>query len=217
MVFRFSPLINLQFFMSQKLVSTFDLMRHGEPVGGRRYRGQTDHPLSEKGWVQMRRAVGDHCPWEAVISSPLLRCSDFSRELAARHGLPLELDPRLVELGFGAWEGCTPDELTADSPDILVKFRSDPLQHAPTRAEPLVEFHRRVSAAWNAMLESNRGRHVLVVAHAGVIRMLVALVLEIPLQHLFRLQVANAGITRVRVEQYGELRLPQLMFHGGNL
>ena len=203
--------------MSQKLVSTFDLMRHGEPVGGRRYRGQTDDPLCEKGWAQMRRAVGDHCPWEAVISSPLSRCSDFARELAGRHRLPLELDSRLVELGFGAWEGRTSDELTDENPDIVVKFRSDPLAYAPAGAEPLPEFHRRIFAAWNAMLESYRGRHVLVVAHAGVIRMILALVLEIPLQHLFRLQVANAGITRVRVEQYGELRLPQLMFHGGNL
>jgi hypothetical protein len=31
------------------------------------------------------------------------------------------------------------------------------------------------------------------------------------------LQVANAGITRLRVEQHGDRRLPQLLFHGGNL
>jgi alpha-ribazole phosphatase len=29
--------------------TTLDLMRHGEPVGGRRYSGQIDDPLSEKG------------------------------------------------------------------------------------------------------------------------------------------------------------------------
>jgi len=30
--------------------TTIDLLRHGEPVGGKRYRGQIDDPLSEKGW-----------------------------------------------------------------------------------------------------------------------------------------------------------------------
>jgi alpha-ribazole phosphatase len=203
--------------MSQKQITTFDLIRHGEPVGGRKYRGQTDDPLSETGWAQMRRATGEHCPWQVVISSPLLRCSDFSRELTARHGLPLVLDPRLVELGFGSWEGRTSDELIAENPDILLRFRTDPISNAPPGAEPLVEFRERILSAWNAMIESYRGGHVLVVAHAGVIRMLVALVLEIPLQHLFRLQVANAGITRLRVEQHGDRRLPQLLFHGGNL
>ncbi|MFO7446727.1 MAG: hypothetical protein R6W90_10190, partial [Ignavibacteriaceae bacterium] len=36
---------------------------------GRRYRGQTDDPLSEKGWQQMREAVGEHRPWDVIVSS----------------------------------------------------------------------------------------------------------------------------------------------------
>ena len=35
--------------------TTIDLIRHGEPVGGSKYRGQTDDPLSEKGWAQIAR------------------------------------------------------------------------------------------------------------------------------------------------------------------
>lgn len=203
--------------MPRKLITTFDLMRHGEPVGGRKYRGQMDDPLSDKGWTQMREAVGDHCPWQSVVSSPLLRCAEFARELAARHKLPLVIDHRLMELGFGAWEGRSPDELTAENPDILMKFRRDPIAHAPPGAEPLAAFQRRVLAAWDAMLESHGGKHVLVVAHAGVIRMMVAHVLNAPLKHLFRLRVSNACISRIRVEKDGEQILPQLLFHGGHL
>jgi len=203
--------------MSRQPITTLDLMRHGEPVGGRRYRGQTDDPLSEKGWAQMRNAVGDHCPWQAVISSSLSRCADFSRELAKRHRLPLEIDARLIELGFGAWEGRTPDELIATDPEILIRFRHDPVAHAPQGAEPLTAFRDRIIAAWGSLLEHHGGKHVLVVAHAGVIRMVVAHVLNVPLQHLFRLQVLNAGITRVRVEKHGGQLFPQLLFHGGAL
>ena len=203
--------------MSQKPITTLDLMRHGEPVGGRRYRGQTDDPLSEKGWAQMRNAVGNHCPWQTVISSSLSRCADFARELATRHQLPLELDARLIELGFGVWEGCTPDELTAADPETLNRFRRDPVAHAPPGAEPLTVFRDRIISAWDSLLEKHGGKHVLVVAHAGVIRMVVAHVLNIPLQHLFRLQVPNAGITRIRVEKHVGQLFPQLLFHGGNL
>jgi len=203
--------------MSRQPITTLDLMRHGEPVGGRRYRGQTDDPLSEKGWAQMRNAVGDHCPWQAVISSSLSRCADFARELAKRHQLPLDIDARLIELGFGAWEGRTPDELTAADPEILNRFRHDPVTHAPAGAETLTAFRDRVISAWDSLLEHHAGKHVLVVAHAGVIRMTVAHVLNVPLQHLFRLQVPNAGITRIRVEKHGGQLFPQLLFHGGNL
>src|SRR3989344_8486175 len=108
--------------MSREPSTILDLMRHGEPVGGRKYRGQLDDPLNEKGWAQMRRAVGDHCPWQAIISSPLSRCADFSRELAGRHGLPLEIDARLAELGFGDWEGRTAEELNAQEPGGLDRF-----------------------------------------------------------------------------------------------
>jgi alpha-ribazole phosphatase/probable phosphoglycerate mutase len=203
--------------MPWKPITTFDLMRHGEPVGGRKYRGQTDDSLSEKDWAQMRDAVGNHCPWQAVISSSLLRCADFSRELAERHQLPLAIDARLIELGFGAWEGHTPDELTAADPETLNRFRSDPVAHAPPGAEPLTAFRDRIISAWDSLLEHHGGKHVLVVAHAGVIRMIVAHVLNVPLQHLFRLQVQNAGITRIRVEKHGAQLFPQLLFHGGNL
>jgi alpha-ribazole phosphatase/probable phosphoglycerate mutase len=203
--------------MPHNLIATLDLMRHGEPVGGRKYRGQLDDPLSEKGWMQMRRAVGEHCPWQAIVSSPLLRCADFARELAARHGLLLAMDDRLVELGFGAWEGRTADELTAEDPDALVRFRRDPVAHAPPGAEPLASFRGRILEAWNALREQHHGKHVLVIAHAGVIRMMVAHVLDIPLQHIFRLQVPSAGLTRLRLESNGDDLFPQLLFHAGSL
>lgn len=192
-------------------------MRHGEPVGGRKYRGQMDDPLSEKGWEQMRRVVGENCPWQMIVSSPLLRCAEFARELAERHGLPLELDVRLVELGFGEWEGCTAQELTAKDPDTLERFRHDPLSYAPSGAEPLAAFRDRILEAWQSLTERHGGKHILVIVHAGVIRMLVAHVLEMPLQHLFRLQVPNAAITRLRIERLGNATFPQLLFHAGNI
>ena len=203
--------------MPQKLITTLDLMRHGEPVGGSKYRGQTDDPLSEKGWKQMRQAVGENCPWQVIVTSPLSRCADFASELAKRHRLPLEADARLVELGFGAWEGRTAEELTAKDPEILVRFRNDPLAHAPPGAEPLMEFRKRILEAWDLLHTRHSGKHLLIVAHAGVIRMMVAHVLETPLQHLFRIQVPNAGISRIRVEKIGDRLFPQLLFHNGSL
>lgn len=194
-----------------------DMIRHGEPVGGKKYRGQLDDPLSELGWAQMRAAVGEHRPWDAVVSSPLSRCAAFAQELAARHDLPLQIDARLMEIGFGDWEGHTAEELRARDPDALLRFWQDPLHNRPPGAEGLAQFCDRVVAAWNDMLERYAGRHVLVVGHAGVIRMIVRHMLDIPLDRMYRLHVPNAGLTRIRIEGRGEDALPLLVFHAGSL
>ena len=86
-------------------------MRHGEPVGGKKYRGQSDDPLSAEGWEQMRAAVGEHHPWQHIATSPLARCAAFSHELAEKWQIPVSEDKRLMELGFGEWEGKTPQQL----------------------------------------------------------------------------------------------------------
>jgi alpha-ribazole phosphatase/probable phosphoglycerate mutase len=197
--------------------TTVDLLRHGEPVGGRKYRGQTDDPLSEKGWQQMRAAVGDHCPWTAIVTSSLSRCAAFACELATRHGRPLEIEPRLVELGFGAWEGRTAEELNRDIPGQVTRFLSDPLGNRPPDAETLVDFRARVLAAWSDLLARHAGRHVLVVGHAGIIRLIVGEILGTPLDRLFRLHVPSAGLSRIVIERRDGFTLPRLVFHAGSL
>lgn len=194
-----------------------DLIRHGEPVGGRRYRGQSDDPLSDKGWQQMWEAVADHHPWDGVLASPLRRCREFAEALCQRHGLPLALDDRLMEIGFGQWEGRTASQICASDPDRLRRFWTDPLNNRPPGAEQLMAFAARVVAAWDDCLDARHGQHVLVVAHAGVIRMIMRHVLDMPLERLFRIQVGNAAITRIQVEFSDGGVFPRLLFHGGCL
>ncbi len=197
--------------------TVIDLIRHGEPVGGSKYRGHIDDPLSDKGWRQMREAVAEHSPWQAVVSSPLSRCCDFAEEVAQRYGLPVSIDDRLMEIGFGEWEGKTKDQISATDPDALRRFYDDPITHRPPGAETLDEFEARVTAAWNHVVDRHRGHHVLLVGHAGVIRMVMCHVLGMPVAHMFRINVVNAGITRIRIDGQGADALASLMFHGGRV
>jgi alpha-ribazole phosphatase len=191
-------------------VSTLDLMRHGEPVGGRRYRGQIDDPLSEKGWAQMHAAVGDAVPWTHIVTSPLLRCSAFAEALTGRHGLPLVQDGRLKEVGFGEWEGKSAAEIEQAAPGSLARFKADPVNARPAGAEPLADFYARVAAALDDLLTQYAGQHVLLVGHAGVMRMALAWALQIPLERAYRIEVATASLTRLRFET----GRASLVFHG---
>ncbi len=203
--------------MSQPvLISTqIDLLRHGEPVGGRRYRGQTDDPLSEIGWRQMRAAVDDYSAWRAIVTSPLKRCAEFARELGTRIEVPVYPEERLMEIGFGAWEGRTPAEIEGSDPGILARFQRDPVRFRPTGAETLDGFRARVAAAWEELIARHAGKQILVIGHAGIIRMVISLVLEAPVEHMFRIAVDHAALTRIRVLGEGRAALPQILFHGG--
>ncbi len=189
--------------------TVIDFMRHGEPEGGRRFRGHSiDDVLSEKGWVQMRQAVEGGCPWTQIVSSPLVRCHAFADELNQQHRVPVRIDDRLKEVGFGSWEGLTHDEIQARDFSHYQAFYNDPVSNRPPGAEPLDVFFARVSGALKTMVTDFAGQHVLVVAHAGIIRAIMAHVLDIPAMAVYRIQVVNAGLSRIR---YGSDRF-QLVF-----
>lgn len=192
-------------------MTIIDLIRHGEPEGGRRYRGTTDDPLSAVGWRQMEAAVGSDCPWQHIVTSPLRRCRDFARALGERHGIPVTADGRLQEQGFGVWEGRAPDELRSEDPDQLIRFYSDPMAHAPEGAEPLEDFRRRIATCWDELFDRYRGRRLLVVGHAGTLRAVVSHVLAAPLENMFRVAVPYAGRLQIR----GDGERPPALFLAG--
>ena len=184
--------------------TTIDLIRHGEPVGGRAYRGNgIDDPLSEKGWSQMRKAIGDVCHWDHIVTSPLKRCSEFADELAAKHKLQVQIEPRFKEIGFGEWEGKTKDDLQKTNLEAFEAFYRNPVSSRPKGAEHLMEFIARVTKAFDEIMQMYLGKRVLVVAHAGVIRAIITHITSKPPENMFHIKVANAGIAQVHHDHNG--------------
>jgi alpha-ribazole phosphatase len=182
-----------------------DLLRHGEPEGGRRYRGcGVDDPLSEAGWAQMRAAVnGAAPPWDRIITSPLRRCCEFAEVYGQERGLPVTVDPALREVGFGAWEGHSPDEIRSRDNGAYLAFYRDPAGARPDGAEPLEDFARRVRDAIEGLTERHMHEHLLVVAHSGVIRAAVTHAMKVPPASLYRLRMPYAALTRLRMDERG--------------
>lgn len=193
-----------------------DLLRHGEPEGGQMFRGAVDDPLSPRGWEQMRMAVGDYREWDAVISSPLIRCAAFARELAEHLDRPLEIVDGFSEISFGVWEGRSVAEVHATDPLAIAQFWRDPVAYPIPGGEPVEVFDQRIRRAWDELMRRYHRRHVLLVAHGGTIRMILRQLLEMPVRRIWRIEVPFAAITRIRQHCDPEAD-PHLAFHNGRL
>lgn len=182
-------------------MSLIDLLRHGEPLGGRMFRGHgVDHALSETGWQQMWAALADARPWTQVVSSPLQRCRAFAESLHQQYALPFVVDERLREIGFGQWEGCTPELLAREQPQAYAAYRADPAQQRPPGAESAAAFYARVAEALDAIVQQYAQEHVLVIAHAGVLRAALVYAGEGDLSGQFRVPVAYAARLRLHID-----------------
>ena len=195
------------------MTTRIDVIRHGEPVGGRRYRGYgVDDELTETGWTQMRDAVPQDPPWQHIVSSPLKRCLDFSQELANDLRIQCSVDDRVKEIGFGVWEGKTPEDILAEDPEALNHFYADPVNNRPQGAEPLHTFSQRVWDAYQDIVTQHEGKHVLIIAHAGVARAVTANILKMSLDDVYsRLRIEYGGIISSTVD---EGQPPKLVIQG---
>ncbi|TGN39317.1 histidine phosphatase family protein [Marinobacter confluentis] len=193
----------------------FDLIRHGEPEGGPMFRGSKDDPLSDTGWQQMRNAIADHEHWDLVLTSPLQRCQAFARELATAKGISLEVEPGFRELHFGDWEGRTAANILEHTPEAISRFWSDPVACPPPGGEALADFSQRIQESWLDWRQRAEGKRVLLVCHGGVIGMLLAQVMSIPLERSFSaIRVPYACRSRLRVDNTEHGIMSCLESHG---
>ena len=191
------------------MTTYIDVIRHGEPVGGQRYRGYSiDDPLTEKGWTQMRAAVPEQPQWQHIVSSPLSRCLAFSQELAKTLNIEYSIEDRVKEIGFGDWEGKTPKDILAEDSEALNHFYKDPVNNRPQGAEPLDTFSQRVWQAYQGIADDHKDKHILIVAHAGVARAITANILKMSLDDVYsRLRVEYGAVISTSVDDDSRPRL----------
>ena len=171
------------------------LLRHGEVLGGPRFRGSTDDPLTGKGWFQLWCAVkNSNVRWDLVVSSPLKRCIEFARRFGLKHSIPVYRENRLQEIHFGEWEGRNASEILRENEELLTRYWSNPVNNTPPNAESLLMFNQRVISAWNDTLSSIENKNTLVVTHGGVIRVLLCHLQNYPIEQLLNLEVGYASL-----------------------
>jgi alpha-ribazole phosphatase len=104
-------------------------------------------------------------------------------------------DDRLAELDFGDWEGRRWDEIDRTDFD---RWADDYVSQPAPGGQSWLDLSQK-AAAFLTDLRSQPYENVIVVSHAGVIRALLALVLDIALVSTWRIEVPFASITLVQI------------------
>lgn len=176
------------------------LVRHGRTAvnAGGRLQGRIDVPLDDVGLLQAR-AVGESLrsrfPGARVVSSPLCRAVDTAREI---HGDP-EIDERLIELDYGAWDGLEMSEVPGDQ---WRAWRGDPT-FRPPGGESLVELDRRVRPALEELARSAVTDDVIVVSHVSPIKSAVTWSLGAGPEMTWRMSLDRASICTIALRPAG--------------
>lgn len=195
------------------------LIRHGKVDGPAALYGHTDIAMSEAGAAELQRnicQIHQQNPVTHVVSSPLLRCATPAKKFAQQHQLPLQVVDGLKEMHFGEWDGVPFEQFEEKRWQLLADFWELPSQaHAPD-GESLQAFAGRIIDCWKQIAANNHAAHQLVICHGGVIRIVIAYLLNLDWRNasLFRqLTIDYASHTRIELAIH-ENALPVIKYIG---
>lgn len=186
----------------KELTSQVIFVRHGQPdfPSNRIYCDDAEDPaLTEKG-VGQAQEVADflsNISVAAVYSSPLLRTRMTAEVIAKPLGLDVAIEPDIVERRFGVWEGLFFEEIAQRYPSEFLEWKKSQAAFSPEGGESAYDLLARVKPVVSNLVDRHKGQTIVVVAHVGPIRVLVADALNIPITHFRSLRVDPASIARV--------------------
>ncbi|HTV56519.1 MAG TPA: histidine phosphatase family protein [Terriglobia bacterium] len=172
------------------------LVRHATAQGNGRFQGQRNVPLAETGRLELPLLV-KKCsmyPVRVIYSSDLRRASKTAEAIARQFGLEVKIRSALREMSFGLWEGLSWKQVRSRFPRTARLWIERFPQHAIPGAESFGSFKRRVVQEVRGIVRTNPGRCVVIVSHAGVIRVALARALGLPDRNLFRLEQRSCAV-----------------------
>lgn len=128
---------------------------------------------------------------DALFTSPLKRCGMLAGKL---YSVPYLTDNRLMEMDFGDWEMMKWDDIPADK---LMQWTDNYVTQPPPGGECFTALYNRVKEFFNERVLNSGCSSVVIITHAGVIRSVLALALNIDLPDTFNYSVNHGEVFKV--------------------
>lgn len=174
------------------------LLRHGEVDERYKncYNGHNDICLSKKGEIQAREVAKelDTLEFDAVFCSDLRRARETLQH--SLHAKDAIFSDRLREKSWGIHEGLSFDEIIAQG---KIEYKDFLQWIEALDGEPHEEYKKRVKEFFFEFLPSLEKENILLVTHAGVIRVLLCIINNITLEEAFGINVENGSLTILEI------------------
>lgn len=184
---------------------TLWLVRHGETASNADgiFQGQLDVPLNACGEMQARHAAAAlrGISFDAIYASDLSRAASTAEIIAEGRVTGVTLDRTLREMHYGALQGLRYDEAGSALAAYGISDSVRGWRGAPPGGESRRQLRARAGrflAGLDVTHPAAANEQVLVVAHGGVLRALLTVLLDLPTSVGLRFAFANCGVSRLR-------------------
>jgi len=177
-------------------------VRHGEtdfPLDRLYCDDKESPPLNAAGLEQAEAAAArlSNVSIDAIYASPTQRTQMTAKAIVAKNSGDIITSDAFIERRFGEWDGLYFDEVEKNYPAGYRAWKEDPLNFAPKGGETIADLLDRVRGGVNQALKAHRGGTVVIVAHVGPIRVMMAEALKMPLIGYRQLRIDYASSSAV--------------------
>ncbi len=182
------------------------LVRHGKLNLGneKRYIGITDLFLDPMGIEQAYnlKSFFQHMTIDKVYTSPLKRCLQTSTIICEDKSQEFTVVNEFTEINMGLWENAPIESIKKNFPKSFENRGENIVSFIPPQGESFQQLSDRVLFAFNRIMK-NDFKTIIIVAHAGVNRVLLSYIFGASLQNIFSIR-----------QPYGCIN--ELIFHDEN-
>ena len=184
---------------------TLLFVRHGQTTWNVEHRLPGQLPgveLNDTGRQQAQKLADalSVLPISSVISSPLERAYKTAEIVINGRNLDIQTDPDLMDTNVGPWAGQVIEELSKNDPGWKAYVRDPNI--APEGIETFPQVQQRVVAAverWRA--RDDIGPYPVFVAHADVVKLIVAYYTGLETGKAGSLHIDNASVSLIEFEK----------------
>lgn len=179
------------------------IMRHGKTDWNvkRKLQGRIDIPLNEEGRRMAKEAGKEYrnIHFDICYCSPLIRAKETAEIVLKGRNIPIIIDERLKEMGFGIYEGI---ENSFDIPDCPINelFHHPESYQVVEGGESLEELYARTGAFLKEIVEPvlEQGKDILIVGHGAMNSCIVCQVKDIPVEKFWSTGIDNCKLMKLR-------------------
>lgn len=188
-------------------MSRLILVRHGNTTlnSNERFWGATDVELSTEGIMQAEK-LRDRLAIEKIdvaYASKLSRTRLTAEIITSKHQIDITTCVELNEINFGVIEGLTFDEISERHPDLAGVLSKRAIRPKFPGGESLDELDRRVKKFLKRLRKHQPEQTILIVSHAGTLRLMICNLLGIGLEHWRNMRLNLASISVIETYPQG--------------